>query len=61
MSTGEVADFMLKCVKDDSVCQEYKHILVGISSHGAILTPTRVTFGFIVIAAAAAYYMGYFS
>lgn len=61
MSTGEVADFMFKCVKDDTICQEYKHILVGISSHGAILTPIRLTLGLIVIATAAAYYMGYLS
>lgn len=61
VSTGEVADFMFKCVKDDSICQEYKHILVGISSRGAILTPIRLTLGLIVIVAASAYYMGYLS
>ena len=57
VTTGEVADFMYKCVNDDNICQEYKHRLVGISSGPAIVTTARVIVGLILLGAIATYYI----
>ncbi|XP_039273888.1 flavin reductase (NADPH)-like [Styela clava] len=60
VSTGEVADFMFKCIKDDNICQEYKHRLVGISSGPAIISTKNLVLLTILSAAAiGSYFMGY--
>lgn len=58
VTTGEVADFMMKYVKEESTCKEYRHVMVGISSGPAIISARGLVV--LTLLAGTAFFLYYF-